>query len=194
MKVCVVANGLGSHDNGELIDACDFVVRIKAWRPSLRRGAGRWGIGQRCDAHATYAPEPCHHGRFPAPCGEHWMTQTLGQLSTHADSHARLGNLIGGATPLGIIRWVDEALWERLRERVGKDPSTGFVAVGMAMAILRPTELIVCGFDVPYGDGVAHDHTEEIRAYHDMDKRIWLGKPVNTKLTIQNSPASAAWL
>ncbi len=190
MRVCIVGNGPSAEGHGAEIDACDFVVRIKAWWVFAAKDAG-----SRCDALAHYG-----WGNWeerPAFDGEHWITQTVSQIENHPDGWKRL-QFITYTAELRPIRWLPGPMWDRLVYHIGSHPSTGMVAVAIAMETARPDELVLCGFDATtedasfFGDargnawpgdhGNHHDWVKEKLALKGIREGTWLGQPTKTKL------------
>jgi hypothetical protein len=197
MKLCVVGNGSSARGQGTIIDACDFVVRIKAW---WQNGAA--DSGSRCDALAHYG---WGGGGLTEFTREHWITQTVDQVQGHDDGWGRLGyvNRVANHRP---IRWLTKQAWLSLETHLGSHPSTGIVAVAMALSVMKPTELVVYGFDSTtpgkpnfadargnvlseeYLAAPAHDHLAEKRAMADLLNGTWLGEPSGVKLTWPDMP------
>ena len=200
-RVCIVGNGPSAEGRGDIIDACDFVVRMKDfWH------CGAKTAGSRIDAHAyygwwtTWPDDPCEGF-------EHWFTHCPGQLE-HAGvpSWDRLYILNTRATHQPIY-WVWNELWTQLAESLdGDHPSTGFVCVGMALERFgkQLKELVLYGFDSttpeqpnffdfdeqpktrPYN--IVHSMLHEKRLLAKLAAGQWLGKPCSVKLTWPDMP------
>lgn len=194
MKLCVVGNGPSAKGHGAEIDACDFVVRIKAWWEN-----GAEDAGSRCDALAHYGL--CPGGSvLPRPTGEHWITQTVAHIEGHDDGWDRLDyiNRVANHRP---IRWLTTEAWWRLQRHIKSDPTTGIIAVFIGLIVAQPAELLLYGFDSTTTDRPnfwdARETTER-KSPHDVlaEKRIiakiangkWLGKPTETKLIWPDMP------
>lgn len=143
MKVAVVGNGPSAKSKGTEIDACDFVVRIKAWWLH-----GAEDAGEKINAWAWYGG---HAGLKKRPMipGERWFTQCPKQLMGH-DTDKRLRHLTAFVwhSRGNPIRWLSDQEWDRLVERrESHHPSTGMVAVYMALDRSPACELHLFGFD-----------------------------------------------
>lgn len=193
MRVCVVGNGPSAEGRGHEIDACDFVVRVKAWWAN-----GAVDAGQRCDAHAHYG-----WGRWddrPKLHGEHWFTQTISQVRQNPEGWDRLAFFVNRAT-FEAVRFAPDKLWDAAFKRLGKHPSTGFMTVGMAMEIVKPTAIVLYGFDGttpdrpnyddargPADTKCSHDQLAEKRAIADLHNGTWLGQPSTVDLEWPDMP------
>lgn len=191
MRVCVVGNGPSAKGHGAEIDACDFVVRIKAWWVY-----GAEDAGQRCDALAHYGGGA--RVDHPPCSGEYWFTRT-----TERSEWDRVACVINNAD-LALYRWVTKKVWQKARDCVGSDPSTGFVALSMAMAIFDPSELVLAGFDArgkdlpgfndargkpwPTDGAGHHDWMKEKQLIAAIRDGTWLGEPTDTHLTWYGGP------
>lgn len=187
---------------GVEIDACDFVVRIKAWWAH-----GAEDTGTKCDAWAHFAcpqTRDVFRNEIKTPPeqqrrttqGECWMLHTVNQLR---DPKERLGFLVRTAN-LAVLRWVTQACWDRAYNYLDRDPSSGFVAVAMAMEVYSPDELVLYGFDCttpeePNFENARikqmpcdHDFVAEKRALAEIHGGRWLGQPVQTRLVWPDEP------
>ncbi len=200
MRSCVVGNGPSAEGKGAEIDACDFVVRIKAWWAH-----GAENAGERIDAWAWYGDEIQLAGPIPEMNSERWFTQTVSQVRANPAAWDRVASLVRTAS-LQPIRWVPDLLWDAAFRRLEWHPSTGFVAVCMAIAIKRPDELVLYGFDstapdrANYQDARSeplpprllshppHDVLAEKRAMADLFNGKWLGEPCRTALEWPQMP------
>ena len=175
MRICVVGNGPSAEDKGELIDACDFVVRMKQfWAQAALQ------TGVRIDAWATCRGK--YPNNQPAP-NALWITETVQNISRYPAPESRLTHLL----PCNAqnIRWLCQPEWEAMSQYLGAPPSTGFVAVYMALQ-MRPSELLLCGFDA-LGDTTntpihPHNFAAEKTALAMLRAASWLGAPCNVRL------------
>jgi hypothetical protein len=196
MRVCVVGSGPTAEGKGDEIDACDFVVRLKAfWLQSAA------DAGERIDAWATYG-----HVRYPSELTqprETWITQPLSRYAAHTDGEARCATLANDMMGQRV-RWLRGAQWREIEHYTGLHPSTGLVAIHMALCELRPTWLLLYGFDattpdrpnfvharvepgVP-GPEVKHDFLREKQTIARLGAAEWLGKPCNVRLAWPDMP------
>lgn len=207
MKLCVVGNGPSAKGKGAEIHACDFVVRMKAWWVY-----GAEDAGLKCSAWAHFAcpqVEAAFARASPAErtfttSGETWMTHTVAQMvksETRAPTNiyvSRLEFVVYCANGRPIRWWTDH--WQAVaRDRLGSDPSSGFVTVCMAM-MRSPKELHLYGFDATTPDRpnfdnarikqapCGHDFAAEKRAMAEIAKGTWLGQPTTTKLIWPDKP------
>lgn len=201
MKLCVVGNGPSAKGHGAEIDACDFVVRLKAWWVH-----GAEDAGERIDAwawfgDANWAPETVS---VPVSGCEHWFTQCDKQMSKRIDFDARWGSFIRLSQGEPTQRLTDD-LWERVQSYLERDPSTGCVAVAMAMELFRPDELLLVGFDsttadapnytcarIDWGRTFAHAFDKEKLAFAEIRDGTWLGGSVQTCLKWIGEPDVAS--
>lgn len=206
VRVCIVGQGPSAEGKGAEIDACDFVVRIKAF---WEYGAG--DTGRSVDAIATYGdwngwrpmpdwvqPKEYWFTQCPSQVEQHEMTQERG----HSLAHHRLSFIVKQADG-AAIRWLTDKRWKRLCEVVGSHPSTGFVAVAMAMWILAPAQLLLVGFDSVDPDlpnfwdarhattqsSIAHNMASEKKRLRELVTRwTWLGTRTATDATWLEMP------
>lgn len=200
MRVCIVGNGPSAKGHGTEIDACDIVIRLKAW---WRFGAV--DAGSKCDvwAHfacpqvqAVYENKSTPEEMQRTTDGEHWMLHTVEQMR---DPKERVGFLVRMAA-LGVLRWVTQSCWQRARDYLDRDPSSGMVAAAMAMDVYEPTELALYGFDCTTPDQpnfenarirqlpCDHDFVAEKRALAEIHEGRWLGEAVETGLVWPDEP------
>ena len=194
MKICVVGNGPTAKGKGREIDAADFVVRIKAWWVHGAADAGR-----RCDATAWYG-DLCGWDTVPKPLRcQHWFTHALGVKPLQE----RLRTFSAQAG-IQVIRWLPASLFDHARQHLGFYPTTGFVAVVMALAIYSHAELWLYGFDScgqnepnfddarrtlprsqqPSGKMLpgCHNHLREKQVFAELLEGTWLGEKVDVRL------------
>lgn len=212
MRVCIVGQGPSAKGKGAEIDACDFVVRLKCyWRCAARN------CGTRLDALVHYGWGPIHE----APAGEyeHWFSQPVQQVESLevVDGEAlsmpkrwqRIKKMSDTAG-LRAIRWLPADIWKQLVGYLKRHPSTGFVAMAMAMRLLAPSELVLYGFDstgvsdedmldamktpLPrsFLDRKPHDYITEKMAIAQIGHGVWLGRRCATQLTWPNMPEGLA--
>lgn len=198
MRLAVIGNGPSAKGHGVEIDACDFVVRMKAW---WKYGAE--DAGSRCDALVHYGLN--YLLEYPEFKGEHWFSQNVSRLQGHADCWERLSFLVRTAE-MRAIHWFPEAMWKDAERKLNRHPSSGFIAVYMAMAIKQPDELLLYGFDgttpdrpnytdangplLPASlmDNPPHDQLAEKRAIAEILTGIWMNQPTATKLIWPDMP------
>ena len=202
-RVCVVGLGPSAADKAEEIDACDFVVRLKGFWLH-----GAENAGSKISAHASYGDLPKED--YPELRCEHWFT--------HCPQHVRRQVIAWGAKRLGRleffaakadgcpIRILPTRLWQKLRAYLNRDPSTGIVAVAMALERFPECELVLHGFDstVPerpnFWDARQAESTKfachailaEKQALAEIDEGRWLGEPTHATLTWPARPDIAA--
>ncbi len=204
MKLCVVGNGPSAKGQGAEIDACDFVVRIKAWWAH-----GAEDAGEKIDAWAWYGDEPRLVEPAPVLNCEHWLTLCNQQMSAWADPD----ELIAGfkrqmaRRPIEnrMTRRLWDSVWVQACEHLDREPSTGFVAVAMAIQAFDPDSLLLIGFDSLTADQPNYDNARhkwgfvtqhhfdtEKRAMAEIRNGTWLGEPIETKLEWIGEPSHAA--
>lgn len=203
MKVCIVGNGPSAAGQGQLIDAADCVVRMKAWW-----SFGALDAGKKCDILAWFGSDwgwSVGKGGHPPPAllCEHWFTQPWDVLAPRTMESLRnaLHFLIvrSNGNP---VRFIPGSLWHKCVKALGgKHPSTGFSSVAMAIEYLSPDEIVLVGFDGTtrdkpnFGDArreleakdlsdvPPHDLLSEKRLIVKLFDGTWLGEPVSLKLT-----------
>ena len=141
--MAIVGNGPSAEGKADEIDGYEFVVRLRDWWRCAAEHAG-----DKISAHAYF----CWWDNWqadPHKGFEHWFTWCPEQLE-HAGSLgwqrlAFFNRRAGG----GRVRWLTNARWNQLRGALGDHPSTGIVAVTMAIDRFRsvPIELGLYGFD-----------------------------------------------
>lgn len=205
MKLCVVGNGPSAEGKAKEIDACDFVVRIKTWWQCAAENCG-----EKWDAHVHYG-----WGTWdlrPRFRGVHWFSQTISQVRQHPQGWERLSFLANRA-PLERIVLLPDTIWDAAFRYLGRHPSTGFVAVCMAIEICKPNQLVLYGYDsttierpnywdaqgepVDYlgkplrerkGWSPPHDQLAEKRAIAEIAEGRWLDGETETKLIWPDKP------
>lgn len=208
MRVCVVGNGPSAKGRGREIDACDFVVRIKAFWLH-----GAENTGEKTNALAYYGSWAGAWDRMSElrrSC-EHWFTHSPRQIEALKDIGYEQMGFVCHCAELKPIRWLTNQLWDQMTDYVKRHPSTGFVTVGMAMEILDIDELVLYGFDsttvdrpnytdarldwvidhlpfLPPGRQLAHDTLAEKRAIAEIGQGTWLGKPCEVELVWPDMP------
>ncbi len=201
MKVCVVGNGPSARGRGEEIDACDFVVRLKAF---WIHGAA--DAGSNIDAWAWYGDDLDfgHVTPTQTDCREHWFTQCPKQ-TLRQDSQTR------EARQQAVLKYsaghrrqsLADGQWSEIRAFTGKYPSTGMVAVFMAIERFPDCNLHLYGFDATTRDEPGFCDARKPDA-HPKDshgqlgeklsfRRIategkWMNKPTNVTLTWPDMP------
>jgi hypothetical protein len=201
VNVCVVGSGPTAEGKGDIIDACDFVVRLKqCWAD------GAENAGSACHAIADYdyPPERCDRAWCPWPDAEFWLTHTPSQIIGERGTNYL--ETITVRRDLGIIRWVSTEFVVAIRKAVGYFPSTGVVAICMAMRLLHPDVLTIVGFDqltpaepnfdcarrkvVDHPDlgRPSHDFVAEKRFLARLEDGTWLGEECQTKLVWIDKP------
>jgi len=201
MKICVAGNGPTAKGLGKEIDACDCVVRTKAW---WHYGAEH--AGQRVDAVAWFGTQQeewfALNSRAGVPQCEHWLSWCPRQFQECPPGFAR-GELFFRYITFDLpVAQLGNHQWLRLCNHLGRHPSTGIVAVMMALARWPTCELVLAGFDatIPgeptYHDARhpvcedlhAHDMIAEKKALAQIAEGSWLGEPCKAKLTWLHQP------
>jgi len=193
MRLAIVGLGPSAKGMGEEIDAHDIVVRIKAYWKNGAEDAGEklsvWATYPDHDTGATPITEP----------DEIWYTQCPGQI----ERAKRTDGMILSCRNNKGVPWeqLTDGEWTTLRTHLGKDPSTGFVAVAMAISRFPDCELSLYGFDstIPELDTFwdarrpENGKDEETKLHHGIlrEKRSlaemgadgrWLGEPCRVTL------------
>jgi CMP-N-acetylneuraminic acid synthetase len=188
MKVAVVGNGPSATGAAEQIDSCDVVVRVRAfWKH------GALDAGSKTTAIAWFGSvEDMDADNMPS-VSSHWLTHCPDQILLMEAAGARgEDRMIFFSRKAGLseIRWLPTALWNRLCSHLNSHPSTGFVAVAMAMEIYHPTELCIFGFDafdgefsdarreIPIDQQMHHNMAAEKIAIAEIAQGTWLGTPL----------------
>jgi hypothetical protein len=190
-----VGQGPSAEGKGDIIDACDFVVRLQDWWH-----CGAVNAGQKLDAHAYFnMQKACPTGGW-----EQWITQYPRQVSGKPDGQKRI-TMFAERAMGGVIRWLAESQWKLLHDYLKADPSTGFVAVAMALwRYPAADELVLYGFDSTVPDQanffdareeskrepyrVAHHILAEKRVIAEIHNGTWLGRECKTALVWPDMP------
>lgn len=188
MKVAVVANGPSAEGMGREIDACDRVVRMRAFWAHAAEHAG-----SRTDAVAWFGGAEADVWLDGLTC-EHWFTHCPRQLDWLADDYQGCQRLrrFSAVAGLSVVHMLTDDLWDDMRRHLGRHPSTGFVAVAMTLEIYRPTELHLFGFDatsvvdlrdarreIPEAQKRHHDMAAEKAALAELDRGSWISELTN---------------
>ncbi len=203
MQVCIVGNGPSAKGHGAEIDACDFVVRMKAF---WSRGAEN--AGEKIDAWAWFGlTEPKDADHVPAekvpehvpPHVRHWFTDCMEQIGKDRQDRVVLA---AGLSPMPLYH-ISNAMRNRAARYLHSHPTTGFLTICMALDLYPSCELVLYGFDglasdqpnyndargilpVNICDGV--DMVAEKRAIAELLDGQWMGKPSQVKLTWPDMP------
>lgn len=195
MRVCVVGQGPSAHGKGKAIDACDFVVRLRAfWRTAAD------DAGEKISAHAVF------DGRgildVPPLACERWFTHCPEQVfGAHDVGRIRLRAFVENAR-FRVCRMMTDMLWAKLVEYLSAHPSTGMAAASMAIEAFPGCELVLYGFDSTtpdrpnYWDArnakvyevFPHNMLAEKRALAEIGQGIWLGNPTTSRLCWPDMP------
>jgi hypothetical protein len=193
MKVCVVGNGPSAKGKGSVIDACDFVVRIKQYWTF-----GAEGVGDKIDAWAWYGAAVATE-KAPVAC-EHWITQSMYEYAQrewkHDDGAIRLERITSLRRD-GVLRFIHHNVVCDLSQHLGAFASTGLRAIAMALTT-QPDELVIAGFDAIADDDMdardgqhrppCHDMRAEKRLLCELEDGRWLGEPSRTRLRWLDPP------
>lgn len=200
MRVAVVGNGPSARGKGREIDACDFVVRLKAFWLYGAEDAGR-----RVDAICWYGVDDGWDNPPVIKEAEIWITQEPRLFRGDCEGQSgpdRLERIVNLAN-LGRIRWMPTESFCRSDAYIGRSPTTGFTAVNMAIHIHRPDEIHLFGFDATTRDRPNYDDARRkiplwVDDYHNMEREKWviselfnghwLGEPCTTRLTWHDMP------
>jgi len=194
VKVAIVANGPTAKGKGDLIDACDYVVRMKAfWE------YGATDSGSKLDALCWFGKTEGWQNAPDLSGVEMWITQEPRIMLATPERVRRVVN----TSNLGVIRWQTYDMFYWAGEFIGVSPTTGFSAINMAIHILHPVELHLFGFDhVGFDKPNAHDARRsldnEVATDHDMTSEkhriadlfrgVWMGEKCETKLIWHEMP------
>lgn len=201
MKVAVVGNGPSAKGKGSEIDACDFVVRIKAWWIH-----GEEDAGEKIDALVWYGGyrRGWEQDRPLFQC-EHWFSHCPRQMASHDKAKRILHEETFWRYSAGQpIIALTNAQWDRLVERRSSfHPSTGMVAAFMVIERFPKCELHLFGFDsttkhkpnffdarnpdLTAGDP-HHQLSEKQMFRRIITHRTWLGEPTAVTLVWHNMP------
>ena len=198
----IVGNGPTAAGKGCWIDACEFVVRMKAYWSH-----GAEDAGDKVNALAWYGVDDGWENppEFPSDM-EFWITQEPRLF--HGECLAKPGNerlaKIVEVADFRIIRWMKTEPFCDSDMYIGRSPTTGFTAINMAMYVLRPREIHLFGFDATTRKGPNSDDARRIipdemyTEYHDLESEkrkiaelfdgTWLGRPCATRLVWHDIP------
>ena len=200
MRVCIVGQGPSAEGRGTEIDACDIVVRMKEfWN------CGASDAGEKTDVVAYYGGSAACAQEYGK---EHWMTHNPARLiKLETMGRRRIETFVNWANGRPIV-WLDDDYWQRMHDYLNRDPSTGFVACGMAIRRYPGCRLVLYGFDSTtvdrpnYWDAqqlakkkVAHCVMAEKLAIAEIFKGRWLGEKTAVTLNWPDMPEldSSKW-
>lgn len=201
MKLCIVGNGPSAKGHGAEIDACDFVVRIKAFWENAAVNAG-----QRVDAVAWLGTEEAKWKKHGPDGFDHWRTWCSEQYIVNGGGWPARKVFFETFAEGKITHRLSGQLHLRVKRSTLKDPSTGIIAIAMALDILEPAELLLYGFDgtlptlpnyhdarrapeIPKkGEQYPHDQLREKRVIAGLLNGKWLGEPSTVKLIWPDMP------
>jgi hypothetical protein len=181
VRIAVVGNGPSAKGQGDLIDACDLVVRTGQFAKVFKDGSA----GNKLSVLAWPGYRKMNKLLPKRKC-EWWITCPV---KWHKGP-ARLANVNRLSKRATKVRWIPLHDYMAIRHRVQNlsdwakefPPSTGILAVHMAVT-LHPDSMLVCGFDAgkAYADGrwyskTLHDYFAERKALEDLERGRWLGE------------------
>lgn len=196
MRLAIVGNGPSAEGKGHLIDACDFVVRTKAF---WHRGAKN--AGNKCNAVAWYGDwKDAADWDMVRGC-EQWIVQKPDIFVRQPMPQQRL-DMIASLSEIGIIRWMSFALWQRCVTHLKAWPSTGFATIAMAISGLWPDRLELFGFDStaidrpnywdaqhgPHGTPSHNVLNEKRLLARLIDDGVWMETPTKIEAFWHNRP------
>lgn len=206
MKLCIVGQGPSAKGRGREIDACDFVVRMKAFWAYGAEDAGdkisAWAWYGYAGPKGDAVPKEAIASRVPGGT-EHWFTHCRQQVIDNLKTHpARFDDAIyaSGGDP---FHQLPDDLWGRAEQYLDRHPSTGFVAICMALDRFPDAELVLYGFDsitparpnfwdarggVRHEGKLPHRVDLEKRAIAEIRDGTWLGRPTAATLTWPDMP------
>lgn len=176
--VCIVGQGPSAKGQGRIIDSADIVVRLKAFWAH-----GAEDVGSKLDILAWYGcPIGWDHPDKPELRCEYWITQSTeqwfgkGPRQLERAIHAEFAKKTVGTS---TFHQLPHKRWRELARALrGEYPSTGFVAVDMAMNILKPEKLILFGYDATHPDregwADARDGSPWTTCGHPMAMEKWM--------------------
>lgn len=194
MNVAIVGNGPSADGRGDAIDACDFVVRIKGF---WNHGASQ--AGSKLDAWATFGEErvlpPIRKPR------EIWYTRCTSHVMDDEKLKLAFSSIVSSAHGIPFFLFSDHE-WQHCRNVLGAGPSTGFVAVCMAISRFPCCNLHLFGFDsttpvapnwedatpVHGGNISSHPFVREKQEIAKIDRGEWFGANTDVTLTWANRP------
>jgi len=159
-SVAVVGNGPSAAGRGAEIDACGFVVRCNWWQEAFPKGEAGTKVDAVCIWPKAWTDRPDHRW-FD---GELWMSTPRGGARVPTWHRA--------------VRWIPEHRYYRLHEalvllhRARTEstacwPSTGLVALYMAMMLKAPRLLLV-GFDATRIDAPGWGEFSKVNPWLDV--------------------------
>lgn len=196
VRICIVGQGPTAEGHGAEIDACDIVVRLKNyWR------CGADNAGGKVDVVAHYGDGWANPPKA-AGMAEQWFTQTPRQLQLKGKEGELRLRLLVEHLHLGTMRWATEELWCKVAGYLwGQHPSTGMMAVAMALDLHPDCELVLYGYDSTTPDKpnfwdakqltekkAPHDVLAEKRAIAEILCGCWLGFPTKATLCWPQMP------
>ncbi len=201
MKICVVGNGPSAEGHGAEIDACDFVVRLKAYWVF-----GATDAGSKVDAVAWFGAQRKEWCNLDVgddiPICEHWRTWCNKQYEESPLEWKKARAFFAYVTCGLPVVSVLECQWMRAIRYLNRHPSAGFVTITMVLDRWPKCELLLTGFDATIpdrpdyydarrpatGDLSVHDMVAEKRAIAELLEGSWLGEPSQAALTWLNMP------
>ncbi len=136
--MCIVGNGPSAEGRGREIDGCDFVVRVNAWWRYAAEDAG-----SRIDAVAWFGADQDLWSRAPKLACEHWRTWCLEQYESVPGRREYFDKVAAGRKVYPLC----DADWKAVHDYLHRHPSTGFIAIAMAINRWPHCELYLYGFD-----------------------------------------------
>lgn len=192
MKAALVGNGPSAGRYGEEIDRTEFVVRMSNWIHYFPD----WSAGRKCSAWAgPFYPKD----NKQVPPGRGWEMWMTCPLEWHKGKK-RFRNAERIAAPRGsIIRVCPLAAYTRLRQHLQSSagrslpPSTGILAVAMALPLAEFSRITLYGFDAGlsnacrYANGRKgrfnlHPFAAEAMLLGGLENGTWMGDPVSKEV------------
>ena len=199
MRVCVVGSGPSAEGQGEIIDACDFVVRVKSWWAH-----GAENAGEKVDAWAWFGADRDTAMPIPKMDCEHWFTICSAQYPDWPELDTQL-EAFSRESHDHTRQYLSNEAWRQARDYFGGPLSMGFIAVVMALDVLfKPHRLLLIGFDstTPDKPGFNNarrdthdaetlDYQKEKQVLAELHQGLWLGQPIGITLEWIGEPDHA---
>jgi hypothetical protein len=167
-SVCVVGNGHSALGRGAEIDAHDFVVRCTSF-VTAHRGES----GGRVDAWAWFGSPALWPAVLKYPDGKPECWFVLPRAGKAFNGKAMDFAAKVAAERKMPFYCVDPLLFAAARNALKSQPSTGFIAVLMAICRLHPARLTLVGFDATLPTNYGWDEPYPVRPWVTDGKRAF---------------------
>jgi hypothetical protein len=168
IRLCVVGNGWSPIGHGPWIDGHDFVVRCTSCVTAHKRRAG-W----KTSAWAWFGNASLWPGVYQVPgdASESWFVLPRSGKRFHSEAYAYAQKL--SANHGMRFRAIHEPIFSLAKSVLKIQPSTGFLAILMALHVMHPAKMTVIGMDATLPTKPGWDEPNPVRKWKTDGRRVF---------------------